>query len=137
MGNSHFIKRNIFRSTALNAYVNELVKCHALATGIHSETVWNTSNYVADITALNLERFEENVIKQILSASREKYPLYSISNAATSLDQLKRWNTDGMYDELDKVFNGNDSQLCTYEYTIKCGNLSLSVPTENNVFKHN
>lgn len=135
MGNSQFIKRNIYRSASLNAYVNELVKDHSLGTGIHSETIWNTSNYVADVTALNLERFDEDVIKKILNYSKRKYPMFSISGAATSLDQLKRWNADGIFDELDKVFNGNDSQLCKYKYTITCGNLRLTVPTENNVFK--
>lgn len=135
MGNSQFIKRNIYRSAALNAYLNELVKTHAIATGNQFETVWNTSNYASDITALNLERFDEEVIKNILTNSRVKYPLFSLSGAPTSLDQLKRWNTDGQYDELEKVFTGNESQVCSFQYTINCGNLEVTVPTENNVFK--
>lgn len=135
MGNSQFIKRNIFKSAALNAYINELVKCQSLATAVHSETIWNTCTYIADITNLNLERFDEDVIKGILSEARVKYPMFSLTKAPTSLDQLRRWQTDGIYDELDKVFNGNESDMCTFDYTIKCGNLALSIPTDSNVFK--
>ena len=135
MGNDNFIRRNIYKSTSLNEYINELVKANSLKTGIHSETVWKTTKAIADLNNLNLERFDEPVIKQILKQAQKKYPVVNlVVHGATSLDQLKRWETDGVFEELKKVFDGKESALCSFENVVKCGDLRIAMPVNNKVF---